>query len=287
MALRTRPAQFAATRLAVSQTEHITAASRLVSYLTGFAVQPNKAIVGRQRVRPRVGHPPGRRDQEPADLRDHDPPVGRAGRQPADDRQAVGPARAAGQARASSATSSRARRSTRSTARRSRSPTRRRRSPTPTSSRSSSSARRGPGERRARGLERDLVATAATPTGTVTLRVDGDERTAEAHRQRPVNALFGAVDDALQPVLGWHPTLDRVRDQGGVGRRGRPGPGARPLPPLVGRGPGALVVSGHGLSTNIIEASLEAYLVAINKLHGAEINGVAVAFANRAPARAP
>ena len=47
----------------------------------------------RQRVRPRVGHPPGRRDQEPADLRDHDPPVGRAVRQPADDRQAVRPAR--------------------------------------------------------------------------------------------------------------------------------------------------------------------------------------------------
>ena len=43
-------------------------------------------------------------------------------------------------------------------------------------------------------------------------------------------------------------------------------------------GPGALVVTGHGLSTNIIEASLEAYLVAINKLHGAEIDGVAAAF---------
>ena len=46
-------------------------------------------------------------------------------------------------------------------------------------------------------------------------------------------------------------------------------------------GPGALVVSGHGLSTNIIEASLEAYLVAVNKLHGAEINGVDPAFASR------
>ena len=43
-------------------------------------------------------------------------------------------------------------------------------------------------------------------------------------------------------------------------------------------GPGALVVVGHGLSTNIIEASLDAYLAAVNKLHGAEINGVAVAF---------
>ena len=36
-----------------------------------------------------------------------------------------------------------------------------------------------------------------------------------------------------------------------------------------------------GYRTNIIEASLDAYLVAINKLHGAEINGVAVAFANQ------
>ena len=44
------------------------------------------------------------------------------------------------------------------------------------------------------------------------------------------------------------------------------------------KGAGALVVSGHGLSTNIIEASLEGYLVAVNKLHGAEINGVAVGF---------
>jgi hypothetical protein len=43
-------------------------------------------------------------------------------------------------------------------------------------------------------------------------------------------------------------------------------------------GPGALVVSGHGLSTNIIEASLEGYLEAINKLHGAEIGLVAGAF---------
>src|SRR5688500_528785 len=57
MALRTRPTQFsdggsAAGSTAVRalahgvQTEHITAASRLVSYLTGFAIQPNKAIVG-------------------------------------------------------------------------------------------------------------------------------------------------------------------------------------------------------------------------------------------------
>jgi hypothetical protein len=43
-------------------------------------------------------------------------------------------------------------------------------------------------------------------------------------------------------------------------------------------GAGALVVSGHGLSTNIIEASIEAYLVAVNKLHGAGIGPASPAF---------
>ena len=52
-------------------------------------------------------------------------------------------------------------------------------------------------------------------------------------------------------------------------------------------GPGALVVTGHGLSTNIIEASLEAYLVAVNKLHGAEINGVVRRVRRAADRRGP
>ena len=44
-------------------------------------------------------------------------------------------------------------------------------------------------------------------TGTVTLTIAGEERSAETTGNGPVNALFGAVDEALQPVLGWHPTL--------------------------------------------------------------------------------
>jgi 2-isopropylmalate synthase len=51
MALRTRPTQFPELAASV-QTEQITPASRLVSYLTGFAVQPNKAIVGGDAVAP-------------------------------------------------------------------------------------------------------------------------------------------------------------------------------------------------------------------------------------------
>ncbi|MEO5705228.1 MAG: 2-isopropylmalate synthase, partial [Candidatus Limnocylindrales bacterium] len=54
MALRTRPTQFTSGGTGAGgpalshgvQTEHLTAASRLVSYLTGFAIQPNKAVVG-------------------------------------------------------------------------------------------------------------------------------------------------------------------------------------------------------------------------------------------------
>src|SRR5215203_4958164 len=45
MSLRTRPGQFPELAAKV-QTEQVTAASRLVSYLTGFAVQPDEAIVG-------------------------------------------------------------------------------------------------------------------------------------------------------------------------------------------------------------------------------------------------
>ena len=46
MALRTRPTQFPDLASHV-QTEHITAASRLVSYLTGFAVQPRTGPIAR------------------------------------------------------------------------------------------------------------------------------------------------------------------------------------------------------------------------------------------------
>ena len=46
MALRTRPTEFEVRGTGVA-TEQISNASRLVSYLTGFTVQPNKAIVGR------------------------------------------------------------------------------------------------------------------------------------------------------------------------------------------------------------------------------------------------
>ena len=120
-------------------------------------------------------------------------------------------------------------------------------------------------------------------TGTVSLTVDGQERTAETTGNGPVNALFGAVDAALQPVLGWHPTLTEYEIKAVTAGEDAQGQVLVRCRRSSDEGPGALVVTGHGLSTNIIEASLDAYLVAVNKLHGAEINGLAVAFVSPRP----
>ena len=208
-------------------------------YLTGFAVQPNKAIVGAQRVRPRVGHPPGRLPQEPADLRDHDPAVGRAVREHAC-RSASCPAGAGSRASSTSwATRSRARRSTRSTARRSRSPTPRRRSPTRTSSRSSSSARPTSRGRSSSSAGASARRSGGHSVGSVSLVVAGEAKAANATGNGPVNALFGAVDEAVQPVLGWHPVLTEYEIKAVSGGRGRAGPGARALPPVARRGAGS------------------------------------------------
>ena len=117
-------------------------------------------------------------------------------------------------------------------------------------------------------------------TGSATISVGGDERTAEAVGNGPVNALFRAVDEALQPVLGWHPTLTEYEIKAVTAGEDAQGQVLVRCRRSSDEGPGALVVTGHGLSTNIIEASLDAYLVAANKLHGAEINGVSVAFAS-------
>jgi 2-isopropylmalate synthase len=115
----------------------------------------------------------------------------------------------------------------------------------------------------------------------VTVAIEGRERATEATGNGPVNALFSAVDEALQPVLGWHPILTEYEIKAVSAGEDAQGQVLVRCRRSSDEGPGALIVSGHGLSTNIIEASLDAYLVATNKLHGAEINGVAVAFANQ------
>jgi 2-isopropylmalate synthase len=107
-------------------------------------------------------------------------------------------------------------------------------------------------------------------TGMVALWIAGQDQAKAAIGNGPVDALFEAVDAAVLPVFGWHPVLETYEIKavsGGEDAQGRVLVRCRRS---SDGGPGALIVSGHGLSTNIIEASVEAYLVAVNKLYGAQ-----------------
>ncbi len=279
MALRTRPTQFPDLGSAV-QTEQITAASRLVSYLTGFAIQPNKAVVGGNAfahesgihqdgviknpltyeiMTPQsiglsgsqltIGKLSGRRGLQ-GKLRElgHDldgdalDAVYRQAIALADAKKEVTDADllALVEARSSEVPASIA-------------------------------------------LEGWSVTSShgGNATGTVSLSIGGDVRAAESTGNGPVNALFSAVDKAIQPVLGWRPVLTEYEIKAVSAGEDAQGQVLVRCRRSSDEGSGALVVSGHGLSTNIIEASLEAYLVATNKLHGAEINGVDTAFVTR------
>ncbi|HET7031019.1 MAG TPA: 2-isopropylmalate synthase [Candidatus Limnocylindrales bacterium] len=279
MALRTRPTQFPELGSSV-QTEQITPASRLVSYLTGFAIQPNKAIVGGNAfahesgihqdgviknpltyeiMTPQsiglsgsqltIGKLSGRRGLQ-GKLKElgHDvegealDAVYRQAIALADAKKEVTDADllALVEARASEVPAS-----------------------------------------------VELVGWSVTSshggnaTGSVTLTVRGEDRTAEATGNGPVDALYSAVDAALQPVFGWRPVLIEWEIKAVSAGEDAQGQVLVRCRRSSDEGPGALVVSGHGLSTNIIEASIEGYLVGVNKLHGAEINGVDVAFVGR------
>jgi 2-isopropylmalate synthase len=171
-----------------------------------------------------------------------------------------------------------------STARRSPLPTRRRRSRRRPARPRRAAGLRGSRVRRARRLERHLV-HGGRATGSVSLTVAARIARPEAVGNGPVDALYSAVDQALQPVLGWHPVLIEYEIKAVSGGEDAQGQVFVRCRRSSDEGPGALVVSGHGLSTNIIEASIDGYLVAVNKLHGAEINGVDVAFVGRRMAK--
>ena len=105
-----------------------------------------------------------------------------------------------------------------------------------------------------------------TSQGHVSLALHGINHTAEGTGNGPVDALFGAVDAAVEPVLGWHPRLVDYEIRavsGGEDAQGQVTVRARRSSDTEGRGE---TVTGHGLSTNIIEASLEAYVHALEKL---------------------
>jgi 2-isopropylmalate synthase len=276
MGLRTRPTQFPdlATRV---QTEQITAASRLVSYLTGFAVQPNKAIVGSNAFAHESGiHQDGVLKNpltyeimtpQSVGLTGNTLSIGKlSGR-----RGLQGKLRDLGHELEGEALDAVYRQAI-----------------------ALADAKKDVTdadllalvEQRASTVPAsvELVGWSVTSshggnaTGSVTLTVNGEDRSAEATGNGPVDALYSAVDQALHGQLGWHPVLTHWEIKAVSAGEDAQGQVLVRIRRSSDEGPGALVVSGHGLSTNIIEASLDGYLVAVNKLHGAEINGVDVAF---------
>ncbi|HEY7522835.1 MAG TPA: 2-isopropylmalate synthase [Candidatus Limnocylindrales bacterium] len=276
MALRTRPTQFP--QLATSvQTEQITAASRLVSYLTGFTVQPNKAIVGQNAFAHESGIHQDGVIKNPLTYEIMTPQsVGLSGSQltigKLSGRKGLqGKLRELGHELDGDALDSVYRQAIELA---------------DSKKEVTDADLLALVEQRAADVPRsiELLGWSVTSshggkaTGSVSLAVDGHERSVEATGNGPVDALYGAVDRLLQPALGWHPTLTEYEIKAVSAGEDAQGQVLVRCRRSSDEGPGALVVSGHGLSTNIIEASIEAYLVAANKLHGAELNGVAVAF---------
>jgi 2-isopropylmalate synthase len=282
MALRTRPTQFPELRSHV-QTEQITAASRLVSYLTGFAVQPNKAIVGGNAFAHESGIHQDGVIKNPLTYEIMTPQsVGLSGSQLtigklSGRRGLQGKLHELGYDVEGDRLEAVYRAAI-----------------------SLADAKKEVTDADLLALlERNAADVPASvsidgwsvtsshggnATGTVSLTVGGQERTAETTGNGPVNALYGAVDQAIEPVLGWLPVLTEYEIKAVSAGEDAQGQVLVRCRRSTDDGPGALVVSGHGLSTNIIEASLEAYLVAINKLHGAEIGSVGSAFVGRAGA---
>ena len=283
MALRTRPTQFTeagdrARALASGvQTEHITAASRLVSYLTGFAIQPNKAVVGGNAFAHESGIHQDGVIKNPLTYEIMTPQsVGLSG-------SSITIGKLSGRRGLSSKLAE------------------------------LGYDLEGDGldaiyrqaialaDEKKEVTDDDLVALveqrlAQVPqavrlegwnvtsshggkaTGMVSLSVGNEELAKAAIGNGPVDALFAAVDDALQPVFGWHPVLEAYEIKAvsaGEDAQGRVLVRCRRSSDV---GPGALVVSGHGLSTNIIEASIGAYLTAVNKLHGAGVGPASPAY---------
>ena len=279
MALRTRPTQFPDLGSGV-QTEQITAASRLVSYLTGFAVQPNKAIVGGNAFAHESGIHQDGVIKNPLTYEIMTPQsVGLTGSQLtigklSGRRGLQGKLRELGHEVEGDALDALYRQAI---------------ALADAKKEVTDADLLALVERRSADVPRSIEVVGWSVTsshggrasGSVSLTVAGEVRTTEATGNGPVDALFAAVDDALQPALGWHLVLEQYEIKAVSAGEDAQGQVLVRCRRSSDVGPGVLVVSGHGLSTDIIEASIEAYLVAANKLHGAEINGVSVAFVAR------
>jgi 2-isopropylmalate synthase len=283
MALRTRPTQFAGAADAPApltsgvQTEHITAASRLVSYLTGFAVQPNKAIVGGNAFAHESGIHQDGVIKNPLTYEIMTPQsVGLSGSSITVGKLSGRKGLATKLAELGYELDSEA---LDAVYRQAIALADEKKEVTDDDLLALVEARvtQVPEAVRLEGWN-VTSSHGGKATGMVSLAVANEERAQAAIGNGPVDALFEAVDAAIQPVFGWHPVLEAYEIKavsGGEDAQGRVLVRCRRSSDV---GPGALVVSGHGLSTNIIEASIEAYLVAVNKLHGATIGPASPAY---------
>ena len=276
MALRTRPSQFPSLAPRVV-TEQITAASRLVSYLTGFPVQPNKAIVGANAFAHESGIHQDGVIKNPLTYEIMTPQsVGLAGSQLTIGKLSgrkglqaklrelgheVEGERLEEIYRAAIALAD----------------TKKEVTDADLLALVEQQAARVPASVELLGWS-VTSSKGGRSVGTVSLLVNGEERAVEASGNGPVNALYGAIDAAVEPTLGWHPILIEYEIKAVSAGEDAQGQVLVRCRRSTEQGPGALVVTGHGLSTNIIEASLEAYLVALNKLHGASLEGAAAAY---------
>ena len=103
-------------------------------------------------------------------------------------------------------------------------------------------------------------------SGNVSLFYEGKTFRAFAGGNGPVDALLSAVDNALEQIIAGRPQLvDYQLRSIGSGEDAQ-GEATVKISAPAGEGDVPQVFTGHGLSTNVVEASLRAYLAAVNKL---------------------
>lgn len=103
-------------------------------------------------------------------------------------------------------------------------------------------------------------------SGNVSLFYDGRTFRAFAGGNGPVDALLKAVDNALEQIISERPRLiDYGLRSVGSGEDAQ-GEATVKIAAQAGATEAPQVFTGHGLSTNVVEASLRAYLSAVNKL---------------------
>ena len=127
-------------------------------------------------------------------------------------------------------------------------------------------------------------------SGNVSLFYEGKTFRAFAGGNGPVDALLTAVDNALEQIIDGRPRLvDYQLKSIGQGEDAQGEATVKIAAPATD-GEVPEIYTGHGLSTNVVEASLRAYLAAVNKLiaaHPAAAEAVAAARARRAKSRQP